>query len=82
MEMFYQSAKWHAFFFQEQSYKEIRQLNTKDMERNLIYVKNVAKPFVRAQVFINIREFILKRNLTNERNVAKALIRAVISLDI
>ena len=31
MEKFYQSEKWHGyFFFQVQSYKEIKQLNTKD----------------------------------------------------
>uniref|UniRef100_A0A8C6DMH0 KRAB domain-containing protein n=1 Tax=Moschus moschiferus TaxID=68415 RepID=A0A8C6DMH0_MOSMO len=52
----------------------------KDVRR--METTNVANPFIRAQVSINIREVILKRNLTNERNVAKALMRAAISVDI
>ena len=48
------------------------------------FVKNVAKPLPRAQVLVNIREFILQRKLKNLnlRKVAKALIRALTSLDI
>ena len=46
-------------------------------------VKNVAKPLPRAQVFVNIREFILQRKQKlNVKKVAKAFIRALTSLDI
>lgn len=50
--------------------------------RNLINVMHVRKSSIRAQPFLDIREFILERNPTNVKNVKNLSVRVQVLVDI